>query len=64
MYIEQCAKDSEFEVCEIRSVGYLIEETDEHYVLAGDLVDDEIRRVIVIPKENVLSCRNLSRVVN
>lgn len=63
MYLEQCPKESKFEVCEIESVGYLVEVTNDYYVLAADLVDDDIRRAIVIPKENVISCRNLSKVV-
>ena len=44
----------EFSVCVIKSVGFVIKETKDIVVLAGDLVDDEFRRVIVIPKENII----------
>lgn len=54
MYITQCDIDSDFKVCVITSTGFVIEETDEHIVLAGDLIDDDARRVIVIPKENIV----------
>ena len=54
MYINQCERDSEWEVCIITSVGYVIEDNKDFIVLAGDLVDDEVRRVIVIPKENIV----------
>lgn len=53
MYITQCDDKDDFDVCRMRSVGYLIKETDGEFVLAGDLVDGEYRRVIIIPKENV-----------
>lgn len=55
MFITQIEKDYEFTVCLIESVGFLVEETSEVYVLAGDLVDEDIRRTLVIPKENVVS---------
>jgi len=55
MFITQCDKDEEFEVAVISSVGFVIREDKTKIVLAGDLVDDEFRRVIVIPKENIIS---------
>lgn len=54
MYIHQEHKDEPWEVCVITSVGFVIEETKEHIVLAGDLLDDDVRRAIVIPKENII----------
>lgn len=54
LYITQCARDDVYEVAVITSTGFLIEEDDEKVVLAGDLVGDELRRVIVIPKENII----------
>lgn len=54
MYIHQEHKDEPWEVCVISSVGYVIEETKEHIVLAGDLLDEDVRRAIVIPKENIV----------
>jgi len=43
-----------FDVCVIESVGFVIQEDKKKIVLAGDLVDDEYRRIIVIPKENII----------
>ncbi len=54
MFITQCERDDDFSVCEITSVGFVIEEDNDKIVLAGDLVDDDLRRVIVIPKENII----------
>lgn len=53
MYIVQ-EPMQDFSVCVIESVGFVIKETKDIIVLAGDLVDDEFRRVIVIPKENIV----------
>jgi hypothetical protein len=52
MYIAQHDRDLDYEVCVIESVGFVIEENKDYVVLAGDLVDDEVRRTIVIPREN------------
>jgi hypothetical protein len=54
MYITQCAIDDDFEVCVIISTGFVIKEDKKQIVLAGDIVDRDVRRVIVIPKENIL----------
>ena len=54
MYITQISKEEIEDVCIIESTGFLIEEDDTKIVLAGDVVDDEYRRVIVIPKENII----------
>lgn len=54
MYIEQCNQDDELDICVISSVGYKIKETKNVITLAGDLVDGDIRRVICIPKENII----------
>lgn len=55
LYITQEAGDSEWEACTIISTGFVIEENESVLVLAGDLVDGgDVRRVIVIPKENII----------
>lgn len=55
MYITQCNKDDKFEVSEILSVGYIVKEDSKSITLAGDVIDDgDIRRVIIIPKENII----------
>lgn len=55
MYITQISREEDFKIAEICSVGYLVKETKDSIVLAGDVLDDgEIRRVIIIPKENII----------
>ena len=54
MYIYQEPTDTDWSVCEITSIGFVLEEDKEKIVLAGDIVGDEVRRVIVIPKENII----------
>jgi hypothetical protein len=54
MHLTQESKDTDWSVCVIESVGFVIHEDKEKIVLAGDLVDDDVRRVIVIPKENII----------
>lgn len=54
MYIHQERRDETWEVCVISSVGYVVEETKDYIVLAGDLVDEDVRRALVIPKENIV----------
>lgn len=54
MYLEQCPQDEEFEVAVITSVGFVIQEDKEKIVLAGDLLFEDARRIIVIPKENIV----------
>jgi hypothetical protein len=54
MYIEQQSQKDEFDVCIIQSVGYVIHEDKEKVVLAGDILETDARRVIVIPKENII----------
>lgn len=60
MYMTQCFADDEFAVCEIESVGYVVQEDKKQIVLAGDLVDGDVRRVIVIPKENIINKQKIS----
>ncbi len=54
MYINQLEKETDFDVCIIESVGFLLKETKDKIILAGDIVDGDVRRVIVIPKENIV----------
>lgn len=55
MYIHQEPKDEPFNICIIESVGFVLSEDKEKIVLAGDLVGEDVRRVIAIPKENIIS---------
>lgn len=55
MYITQCNKDDKFDVSVIISCGFVVKEDKKSIVLAGDVIDDgDIRRVIIIPKENII----------
>ena len=47
----------DFSVCQIQTIGFFVEEDKEKIVLAQDLIDDEVRGVIVIPKENIVKKR-------
>ena len=56
MYITQEPKTRDWKYETISSVGYLLEENDKQIVIAGDSleIENEVRRVIVIPKENIV----------
>jgi hypothetical protein len=55
LYLTQCNKEDNFKVAEICSVGYLVKEDKNSITLAGDVLDDgDIRRAIIIPKENII----------
>lgn len=54
IYLTQCHREDDFEVEVITSVGFLVSETKDQIVLAGDSLGDDVRRVIVIPKENII----------
>lgn len=56
MYLTQCHKDDKWQVSTIISCGYVVAEDERKITLASDLVDEDgdIRRVIVIPKENII----------
>jgi hypothetical protein len=54
MYIQQEVNDGVWSVCEITSIGFVIHEDKDKIVLAGDFVGEDVRRVIVIPKENII----------
>ena len=54
IYTPQETKDSVFEVAIIKSVGYLVQDNKKDLVISGDLIDGDIRRTIVIPKENII----------
>jgi len=54
IYMTQCGQEDSFEVEVITSIGFVIQEDQKQIVLAGDLLGEDCRRVIVIPKENIL----------
>ena len=46
--------DTNWQVEVLTSVGFVLEDNKDHIVLAGDIIRDDVRRVIVIPKENII----------
>ena len=47
--------DADFSVAIMESVGFLLQEDDTKIVLAGELLESGYaRRIIVIPKENIV----------
>jgi hypothetical protein len=54
MHITQETRDTKWEVQIITSVGFVIYEDKKIIVLAGDTLGEDVRRVIVIPKENII----------
>ena len=60
MYLTQCNKSEPLNIEEITSTGFFIKEDDEKIVIAGDLLNSdsgELRRVISIPKENIIEIK-------
>ncbi len=53
-YLEQLPKDENFDVCVITSIGFIVSEDKQKIVLAQDIIDEDVRGIIVIPKENIL----------
>jgi hypothetical protein len=59
MYITQSSLDEDYSYCTMSSIGYVIKKNKDILVLAGDIVDDEVRRVIVIPMDNIKSIKKI-----
>lgn len=58
IYLKQCSIDDDFTYETIVSYGKTIQEDDEQITLAGDTIrEKDVRRVIVIPKENIISIK-------
>ena len=55
LYLEQRPVGSKWEIEIITSVGFVIEETKDIIVLAGDRMGHDVRRAVVIPKENIIN---------
>lgn len=52
---DQQTIDADFDVAIMESVGFLIQEDKKKLVLAGELLENgNARRIIVIPKENII----------
>lgn len=55
LYLTQGHKNDDYQIATILSIGELIDIDDEKIVIAGDIVNgNEVRRVVVIPVENII----------
>ena len=54
IYLTQCSVDEDFKIAIVTSIGFVVSEDKEKIVVAGDIIGKDIRRVIVIPKENIV----------
>jgi hypothetical protein len=59
IYVSQVGISEIFEVCTLTSVGYLVSKNTKQVVLARDVVNDDVRGVLVIPRENITKLRRL-----
>ena len=64
-YIEQITKDEKFEVCVIETVGFLIKDVssskDKGYVtITQDIIGNDLRGVLVIPQENIVTIEKIT----
>ena len=61
IYPRQRYIKDDFKVCFIASVGYLVSEDSKQIVIArDDMEDGDIRDVIVIPRENIVTISELN----
>lgn len=60
MYHVQGDSNYPFEVSVFESVGFLLKENKDSFVIARDIIGDESRSVIIIPKENIISKKYFS----
>jgi len=58
-YVYQMEADEETSTCIIESVGFLVKEKSNAYVLCQDNIEGEIRGVLVIPRVNVIKITKL-----
>lgn len=53
-YTYQMSADEPLEYATIETIGWFVREDKKQIVLAQDIIGDDIRGVIVIPKENII----------
>jgi hypothetical protein len=59
MYVTQISPDELPDICVMKTCGYFCGYTELGVIIARDLVDDDYRGVLVIPKENIVSIKSL-----
>lgn len=57
-YTYQMEATEDFSVCEIETIGFLVKETKQFVVLCQDSIDEDVRGVICIPRENIIRITN------
>ncbi len=57
MFIEQEPISQKWDYATIISVGFILEQDKSKVVLAGDVLGEDVRRVLVIPRENIISIK-------
>jgi hypothetical protein len=57
MYHTQGDNNYPFEVSIFTSIGFLLQDNKDNIVIARDIIRDESRSVIIIPKENILKIK-------
>jgi len=60
MYLTQQSMSDEFEPCLIHSVGFELHNDKQKVVLMGDIIENDCRRVLVIPKKDIIKIRALT----
>jgi hypothetical protein len=59
-YMYQMEDTLDCEVTTIESVGFLTFKDKNKVIIAQDLIDEDLRGVLVIPKENIIKIKSLS----
>ncbi len=54
MYNAQGESDYPFEVSIFTSVGFLLKENEDSFVITRDIIGNDVRGALVIPKENII----------
>lgn len=49
-----------YEVAIVKSIGFMIHKDKDKIALAGDVIDNDVRRIISIPYENIISIKKLN----
>lgn len=59
IYYGQTNSEDKYECCVIKTCGFFLGYSETSILIARDLVDDDERGVIAIPKENVITVKNI-----
>ncbi len=59
MYNSQGDSDYPFEVSLFTSIGFILRENKDSIVIARDIIRDESRGVLIIPRENIVKVKKI-----